>query len=463
MYRLDNSKDIFDAAEHLLKASEKLKDAKYPLSNALLDISDSLLKEVEKTKIICDKEKIAEITKQILKKRRHDLKVFERDYKEITRDGAPTRAYTLEFTTTNSCNWKCEYCFEDGCDRSQILDVNKIPVLIRKTKTFLNSSWFKNNIDVLKLDFWGGEPFLNPKPIRMFMEEFMDDERVIFHAYTNGSRIDPLLDIFQEASTKKCVVNQKILIQFSYDGNPIHDLRRLDKNGNPTSKITLQKAMKTASMGIPISFKATLMIKDFDHFSEAWDDYKNNVFARFQDYGYITYSPTIDYTQNYNTVDLRKDVLSKQLIDIASKEIDFYNKHDRFLLSWFSRESSLCTAGKNMTCVDSDGSLYYCHGAMYSKLKKDLCFGNIFESGFSGKLISNHEKLFECDRSTPEECHNCVADSCYRCNIQKYENSNKKEFMDKWKDFTCMEEMCNYFKLTGEIKFGLIEALTEDI
>ena len=164
-----------------------------------------------------------------------------------------------------------------------------------------------------------------------------------------------------------------------------------------------------------------------------------------------------------NEVDLRKDVLKNQLFDIASKEIDFYKKEGRFLLSWFSKGSSLCTAGRNMTCVDTDGLLYYCHGSMYEKNKKDFNFGSIYDTGFTDKLIANHEEFYMCNQSTPDECAKCVADSCYRCNVQKHQSSNKKDFMDKWMDFTCMQEMCNYFKLIGEIKFALVKTLTEDI
>jgi radical SAM protein with 4Fe4S-binding SPASM domain len=116
-----------------------------------------------------------------------------------------------------------------------------------------------------------------------------------------------------------------------------------------------------------------------------------------------------------------------------------------------------------MTCVDTNGDLYYCHGAMYEKNKIDFSFGNIYQHGFVNKLSNNHKKFFECNQTTPDECAKCVADSCYRCNVQKYQNSNKSEFMDRWMDFTCMKEMCNYFKLIGEIKFALMQNLTEDI
>jgi len=463
MYRIDNVGDLYEAIKHLIEASKHLEADKLILSNTLLETANSVLEEIENSAIECDQDKIDQLARQILKKRQRDIMIFEKDYNHICHNRNPISSYTIEFTTTNACNWRCDYCFEDGCDRSTMIDNVKIPTLIRKTKEFLNSEFFHQNLQVLKIDFWGGEPFMNPEPVKRFIEEFMHDERVVFHAYTNGSMIDPLLDIFQEASIQPSINNQKILIQFSYDGAPIHNLRRKDKHGRATGEKTIQQAMKTANMGIPVSFKATLMIKDFDQFTDAWDDYHNRIFPLFKDYGHITYSPTIDYTQDYNEVDLRKDVLEKQLVDIASKEIEFYKKEGRFLLSWFSSGSSLCTAGRNMTCVDTNGDLYYCHGAMYESNKADFIFGNIYNHGFVNKLVSNYNKFFECNQSTPDECAKCVADSCYRCNVQKYQSSQKSEFMEKWMDFTCMKEMCNYFKLIGEIKFALMKNLTEDI
>ena len=463
MYRIDNVKDLYDAVDHLFKASKCLEKDKLMLSNALLETASGILGEIEDAAIECDQDKIDELAKQILKKRRNDIVIFENDYNYIRHNKKSLSSYTLEFTTTNACNWKCEYCFEDGCDRSTKINPLYIDILIKKTKEFLNSEFFHQNFQVLKIDFWGGEPFLNPEPMQRFMEEFMYDERVIFHAYTNGSRVDSLMNIMKALVRQPSINGQKILIQFSYDGNPIHDLRRKDGGGNLTGNKTIANAIRTAEMGIPVSFKATLMIKDFDHFSAAWDDYKNRIYPMFKDYGHITYSPTIDYTQDYNDVDLRKDVLKKQLIDIASKEIDFHKEEGRFLLSWFSSGSSLCSAGRNMTCVDTNGDLYYCHGSMYEKNKTDFSFGNIHEHGFVHKLMKNYTKFFECNQTTPEKCSKCVADSCYRCNVQKHQNSNKAEFMDKWMDFTCMKEMCNYFKLIGEIKFALTQNLMGDI
>lgn len=463
MYRLENSKDIFTAVHHLLEASNKLKVNKFELSNAILDTADNLLKDIEKTKVKGDVEEIDRLAAQILKKRRYDLTVFEQDYKSIVQDNTSLRSYTLELTTTNSCNWKCEYCFEQGCQNSTSLSKIKIPVIIEKIKSVLNNPWFEKNFDIFKIDFWGGEPFLNYEPIKEIVETFMEDKRVTFHAYTNGSRIDPLLHIFAEAAQKDSIAKQKILIQFSYDGQPIHDKRRLDASGNPTSHITRSKAIKTAKLGIPVSFKATLMIKDFDYFSEVWDDYRYNIFDRFKDHGHISYAPTIDYTQKYSEIDLRKGVLKNQLLDIASKELDFYKEEGRFLLSWLTSGNSFCSAGKNMSCVDIEGNLYYCHGTMYEPDKEIFSFGNIYEAGFAEKIIANNEMFILDKKTIPEECTNCIAESCYRCNVQKHQNSKKSEFMERWMDFTCMNEMCSYFKMIGEIKFALGKILTEDI
>lgn len=456
MYRIENADDLFQAVKHLMKASSHLESSKISLSNAVLESANNILKDIEDSKIDCNEEEIEDLKNQILKKSRPAIGVFEKDYNEVLRNAGTPRSYTLEFTTTRNCNWNCEYCFEHGSDRTSTLDRTKTKILIEKTKEFLDSPWFKKNLDLLKLDFWGGEPFLNPEPIRKFIDAFIDDERVSFHAYNNGSRIDPLLDIFEIASKK---AEDKILIQFSYDGHPINDKRRKDKKGNPTGEFILKQARKTADRGIPVSFKATIMIKDFDHFSEAWDDYEKNVYYPFKTDGNISFSPTIDYTQDYNNIDLRSDVLKDQLMDIASKEIDFFKKENRFLLSWFSEKSSLCTAARNMTCVDSDGGLYFCHGCMYEDDSRDLTFGSIYETGFVNKLIANYHRFFECNTSTPDECAECVATSCYRCNVQKHQNSEKEEFMEKWMDFTCMREMCNYFKLVGKIKYALLRSL----
>jgi radical SAM protein with 4Fe4S-binding SPASM domain len=455
MYQIENANDLFEGVKHLMDASSCLKSSRLNLSNAVLEAADNLLKEIEDTKIECDEERILKFKEEILKKKSPAIEVFENDYQHILERNGRPKGYSLEFTTTEACNYNCEYCFEHGTDRTKTLDSSKIDIIIEKVKEFIDGDWFRDNLDTFKIDFWGGEPFLNPFPVTRLLETFMEDERISFHAYTNGSKIDPLLDLFEKASK---ISDDKIVIQFSYDGQPIHDMRRVDKAGNPTGEFTLKQARKTADRGIPINFKSTIMIKDFQYLSEVWDDYRKSIYYPFKDSAEISFAPTIDYTQDYNETDLRPDVLQEQILDIASKEVDFFKEENRFLLSWFSTRSvKLCGAAKSMTCVDADGELYFCHGCMYEDSKDQLSFGNIYESGFANKLIANYYRFFDCNSNLalPEECNHCIGNSCYKCNIQKLRNSKKDSFMEKWTDFRCMEGMCDYFKLIGEIKQAL--------
>lgn len=455
MYKIEKADDLLKGVDHLMKASTHLKDSRLNLSNAVLEAADNILKEIEESKIECNEERILKFKEQILKKSLPAIEVFKKDYQGILEKTGRPRGYSLEFTTTEACNYNCEYCFEHGTDRNKVLDYSKIDIIIDKIKEFIDGDWFRDNLDIFKIDFWGGEPFLNPRPVRKLVETFMEDERISFHAYTNGSKIDQFFNLFEKASK---IAKDKVIIQFSYDGQPNHDKRRVDKHGNPTGEFTLKQARKTADRGIPINFKSTIMIKDFQYLSEVWDDYRENVYYPFKDDADISFAPTIDYTQDYTKTDLRQDILQEQLLEIAAKEVDFFKEENRYLLSWFATRSvRLCGAAKSMTCVDADGEMYFCHGCMYEDAKNLLSFGNIYESGFANKLIANHYRFFDCNSNStiPAECNSCIGSSCYKCNLQKLRNSKKDSFMDKWTDFTCMEGMCDYFKLIGEIKQAL--------
>lgn len=368
---------------------------------------------------------------------KEDLKSKIQKFKKTISD---KKKFTLEINLTEKCNFNCEYCFEGNdktSGKSNILSSDPSSLIIA-IYTLLDDSWFNQEFGLLQIVFWGGEPTMNMHLMRIIINEFKDNHKVSFMIYTNGSRIDKLLPAIEP-------IKDKIKIQISYDGNPVHDKRR--KIGNsPTSDIVINGMELLHENGFEFKLKSTISPKDFKYMSMIWDD----IYSLFKRFGSnIGYAPTIDY-YNEDYKDEYLDNLTDSLLDIAVKEIKLYNRYKYVLLTWFTRNNkSICGSGRTMAAINIDGEVYFCHGAFYNN-GVPLKYSNIFDAKQFVKAIKNNKDMLE--RFIYDDgCERCVATTCLRCNYAKYLKSQKENLIDRFYDFKCQKDLCNYYKLIGKI------------
>lgn len=320
-------------------------------------------------------------------------------------------------------------------------------ILIKRIKELLEANWFKEQYCGIKIILWGGEPTLNMPLCISLMEEFKDDNRICFFIYTNGSTIPYMISTLKELKEKQFIKpkQSKVTVQISYDGNPLHDLNRLDKHGNTTSKLIKDSISILHKNGIDYGLKATVSWNNYNLVPLAWDDYK----ILFDKYGSkIKYAITVDY---YNVeFNKNRNVVEQVLINLAQREIKFYKQYGYFLSNIFRHNKSFCATGKSMAVINTNGDVLNCHGAIYSKCSDDLKYSNIFDEDFINN-IRKANKLYENNYVEPEECKDCIAVSCLRCNVKKYEESDKKTHLERWFDYTAQSELCEYYKLVGKI------------
>ena len=151
---------------------------------------------------------------------------------------------------------------------------------------------------------------------------------------------------------------------------------------------------------------------------------------------------------------------SKNLIKVARKEIKFYKKYGYFLSNIFRSNRAFCATGKSMSCVDTNGDVYTCHGAIYSKCADNLKIGNIFDKNFINSIQEANE-FYHDNHIEPEECENCIAGSCLRCNVRKFEERKKENHLDKWYDYPAQKDLCEYYKLVAKIGAAIDSILKE--
>lgn len=356
--------------------------------------------------------------------------------------------FVFELTTTQACNFVCSYCFENDCKIPSDNEItNRIDEVIERMK-YIFDGLLKSEFGSIKINFWGGEPTLNIDVIKKVVDAFEDDERISFFIFTNGSLIEKLLPILLR-------VKQRFQVQLSYDGEPVN-FRRKSKTGSYTTEI-VRKAMQILHQnGIKFQIKSTIAYSDYHHLPEVWDDFKH---IR-ETYGnHINYSVTVDY--HHIEFDKYKDQIETALISVAKKELEYHKKTNSFLSNIFIPSKKYCGCGKTMLTIDVDGKAYYCHGCIYSDEKENFQFGNLFEKYFLEKIIANYEDFYD-NQPVIDDCEKCVALTCLRCNVTKYESSDKIYFRDRWYDFSSQKELCKYYKLAGRIGRAMLNILKEE-
>lgn len=349
--------------------------------------------------------------------------------------------FSVEVNITKSCNFRCSYCSEgDSCNETD--DFCYVEESFSSIDMLLNDSWFVSQHQGIKIGFWGGEPTLKPELVKRFVERYKNNDNVNFFIFTNGYYVDRLIDIFGD-------VKSKTTIQVSYDGGYVNTKNRLLVSGEPTSDIVRDSIYTLHSHGFNIGIKSTMTYNDLDYIEDAWDDIKsiNDDLGKF-----AKYSLTLDYTSDY---DVDVDVVRKNFMKIAKKELLFYEKNGYHLFTWFGGGHTKCNFMASGMAIDTNGDLLYCHGCMYSPQKQDLVFGHITDKDIIDKIKKNKEIFILRDI---QECGECIATNCITCNVQKHINSTKEGFLDKWYDLTCQKDQCSVFK-----EFGKIDRAVKDI
>lgn len=370
------------------------------------------------------------------------------------------RSYHIDLTTTANCNLNCIYCFEqEYFEHKQFKDYD---LFISRAEELLRSDFFNKNYQTLTIGFWGGEPTLNMECIEYITYHFRDNNKVKFFIYSNGTLVDKILPLLEKYKHINIIdKNPKICIQVSYDGLPIHDIYRHDKKRNLTGSKIRNSIRTLWKNKIPSVVKSVITLETFKYLKEARNDildlyreFPNNDFFRSE--GYF---PTIEYHNigkyTLEQVDIYIEDLEKSLLDIVPQEVNFHKVNNRFFIKWLNGNRQLCSAGRDMSCLNWNGEFLKCHGVLYDvdydkhiiTTLKDDNFVDCLEKSF---ILHNNDFSFE-----PKECKDCTTDFCLKCNAVKYSSSNKIEYIDRWRDYICQPQLCKINKKIGDFNKAL--------
>ncbi len=354
---------------------------------------------------------------------------------------------TLELTTTAMCDLACTYCFEgEKVNKEKLKDID---TLIKRIHEMLEFDWFNENYDGMSISFWGGEPTLNLPYIIQIMNEFKDNDMIVFHMYSNGYNLVNMKKLIE------AVDYSKFEIQISYDGAVINDKFRVTHNNKTSSDSVLETFKYLADKGVTVFFKSTLPSDSLQYLHETWLDFEK-LHNEYIDYNNVrvSFAPTIDYTMipDAEAKEMKVKIFEEQILKIASEEIKFYEVNGRFLMSWFSGSDnkSNCSAGLNMIAIDTNGDSYACHGALYSDKKGQMKSSNIKDDDFINNIKDFNNSFEDSVKDISDTCKDCVATMCMVCPVSTFSLSEEKGFFGKWNDRE-VNGLCSFYKVFGEI------------
>jgi radical SAM protein with 4Fe4S-binding SPASM domain len=357
----------------------------------------------------------------------------------------------IDLAMTGQCNMRCSYCSESGKQYGDKLDEKMIPALLNFLDNLLLSDFYKKNYGGLRLGFWGGEPTLKYKQIMEIVEHFRYNDNVTFMMFTNGFQMpDELAQFIIDLKEIDLKENTKFYVQISYDGNPIHDLKRVKVGGGSTSTEVLATINWARENQVPYSLKSTITIDTLRYLYDAFVD----VSSLTSGISSVDYFPTLDYfnaeivTEDFEA---HLEAMKLNLKKIASHILKLKKQGKPApSFKWFESSVASCSAGMDLFVVDVDGRIYACHGTLYTPTKQDHFIQTIYDEDLKGLLEANvrHSKIFG---NSPEECKNCEALFCVRCNAVRYSVSNKETYEEKWTDYANRPDLCRVYKEAGLI------------
>jgi len=344
--------------------------------------------------------------------------------------------FSIFINLTNNCNFNCSYCYEKNNTRYNQITLqssNKIVNFLIKNKEKLLKI---KNKKYIRIHFFGGEPTLNFKSLLNIYNSLYKDLDYYFSIITNGYRISNIL--------KNIDNNSRNHIQISYDGIESQQEKRINKNDIFSYKKVRNNIIILLNENYNVSIKSVITPDNFKYLSSNYLDIKN-IFNSCNKNG--SYFPTIDYYISYD--DNHINDLKTELIKISKFELEELKKNNKPFLHWFNKNNNqYCSAGKNVFGIDTNLDIVPCEGCFNLNTKEHVIC-NLIDNNIFDKLKQLEEKTKIIEDNN---CQTCKTDTCYKCNIIKYLNSNKETYSEKWNDYSNQKELCNYYKLIDKIK-----------
>ena len=315
---------------------------------------------------------------------------------------SPVPLKTLVLHVTDACNLSCAYCYEKkpGQKSKEPMD---LPVARRAVDFLFEHS---GNFEEVVLVFFGGEPLLNLKTIRLVTEHAarLGEERgkrVNFALTTNGTLLaEETIDLLED---------RNIGVTVSLDGfEEAQDRYRRFADGSPSYQVILPRVRRLLEKARkrPVVARVTL-VKGPGDLSATLDHLLGLGFVE------AGFSPVTTGHPDFQLSKGQMDLLLSQFRHLADRFLEAVRERRFFgfsnlidlLVSLHQGEvmNYPCGAGLGLFSVDPQGRLYLCQRFTG---QDEFCMGDIFQGFDEGKLGRFRE---EAQIGNKEECRVCWA------------------------------------------------------
>lgn len=302
--------------------------------------------------------------------------------------------------TTKSCNLNCKYCYEH--ENKEIGNMN-IDVK-GKTLEHIKRMIIESNEDTHNIQFHGGEPLLNFKLIKRYVEEIekiKGNSTIKYGMTTNGTIWNQEIEDF----LRKYKDSFSGYISISLDGDcKTHNKNRIFTNGEGSFSLAIETGQKMKSifkwlrcrvtvapntvenLFDNIKYLADLGFKQisiaFDFYSKEWNENHISIIEE-------QYERTINYWKEYNSQ------IEISLVDEVIKKRETLGR---------------CHPSKHFYI---DGLIYPCMLVVGSK---EFNIGTV-KDGIDDRKVEDIIKISSIDNKECEKCNNRKSCSSNRCKL----------------------------------------------
>lgn len=351
---------------------------------------------------------------------------------------------TIVFRTTNECNLRCKYCYDNNNHGNSIsrniatnlFEENKKDILLDIKKIFESSK-------KPSLLFHGGEPLMvDPILLSEFCDELNKDLKVRYSIQTNATLIDKkAIELFRK---------HNFSIGISIDGaNEYQNAARIYKNGKNSFNSVMKKMQllneENIKFGVVISINKLHIGQEQELYNFLADNKINcnirPVFSSLDGDNSLVMSEDEYVNFFQNLFDIWFNDKAKKVATTQIRE--FFVELQKIILNNYRDRSCECSPKcfLDFISLDTIGNLYACN-RFYNN--SQFYYGNI--RNMTMEEVNKKAQMFMQKRyeAIKEQCHDCnLLDKCYGgCPAEAY---NSYGLIDRPSDYCKIKKRINEY------------------
>jgi uncharacterized protein len=195
------------------------------------------------------------------------------------------KALGLAVIPTLSCNFRCDYCYEEH------VTIDMSPSVQQSILAYVERNL--PGRELLKITWFGGEPLLRPKVISTLSERFIQLTEELKIKYTAAAVTNGYL--LTTNMVNLLITNQVTDLQITMDGSQAdHDRRRILINGKPTYQRILQNLLTSACEFHEIILRINIDTRNSRNIESLLND-----LLPIKNYVIIAFRPTLPSTESH--------------------------------------------------------------------------------------------------------------------------------------------------------------------